>query len=71
MPKASEWINYLLMIPCAYVAQVLLFKFVWHHHSVTRAMTDTASFEVLIITALIFVGRIVFLVTRKPTRTVA
>ena len=66
MPKASEWINYLLMIPCAYVAQVLLFKFGWHHHSFTRAMTDTASYEVLIITALIFIGRLVYLSRRTP-----
>jgi hypothetical protein len=73
MPKASLWINYLLMIPCAYVAQVLLFRFGWHHHSFTRAMKDTASIEVVVITVLIFFGRLIYLgsTARKSKATTA
>ncbi len=69
MSKVSEWINYLLMIPCAYVAQVLLFRLAWHHHSWSKAMTDTASLEVVIVTVLIFAGRLIYVGTRKPKPT--
>jgi hypothetical protein len=67
MSKASEWVPYLLMIPCAYVAQVLLATYAWKH-SLDYALRNDASFEVVTVAAVIFVGRLAYL-GRRTSKT--